>query len=1053
MKKSVLLLLLLFWGLASQAQQNYSLKGKIIDSESGEPIPGVNILLKGSLVGTVSNSDGQFELTLPSGLQQLKISYIGYNSLEPEVQIPHTGELIIRMQAEDLELREFQVVSTGFQELSPERSTGSFASLDQKLVNRKVSSNLMERMGDVTPGLIILIDSYSANAEPKIQIRGSSTILADNQPLIVVDNLAYDGPLSSINPNDVESITVLKDAAAASIWGARAGNGVIVITTKKGSANEAIRISLNSNATWGQGPDLYYPPLMSVSSFVDQEARLFEQGYYDGQVNAWNKPRLSPVVETLLQHREGELSDAEKEQAMQTYKSQDVRRDLNRYFYRPTLNQQYSLGLRGGSSSYSYAFSAGWDKNQSNRVTEQNSRLTLSSRQDWNLMKEKFHLGLGTYWSLANSESAVPDIANFSIYDQLADESGNPLVVSRGYSDRFKSSVMDLGLLNWDYVPLNEIGMSPQKSRGNDLRVNLDLSYQINRSFSASAYYQYWSNWNYNSFLQPLESYYSRDQINIFSFLDETGTLSHAIPVGGILDEGQNRSFSHTFRGQLNFDKQWEQHEIHALGGMEIKDRQSNGSNSRSYGFDPSNGLSQPVDYIGRYNQLPSGFSYTVPFLDSYIGTINRYLSAFANLGYSFQNKYLLNASARMDKSNLYGVNTNQKTVPLWSLGLGWIASEEDFMNLTWISFLKVKATYGYNGNTYNGATAYTTAQYYGSGSNSLVGHPFLGILTPPNPELRWERIKIVNMGLDYELWKGKLSGSMEFYNKSGLDLLGNITLYPSSGMSSAVMNYASSTSSGIDLNLTYRTKLGALNWTSTFFYSKVKEKITEIENSSSALEILRSQPGESVPIEGKPLNYIYSFPWAGLDPDTGAPQGLLEGSVSQDYNNLIRVPEEELIYHGSSRPTSFGAWRNQLDWKGWSLSANISYRLGYYFRNQSVDYDNLNRGIITHGDYENRWKAEGDQTEIPADPGTVDPSRTTFYAYSSILVERGDHIRLQDIRFAKTFALKNGIQMEIYSYLNNLGIIWKASDRVSDPDNRFSRLPKTAALGARINF
>lgn len=200
-------------------------------------------------------------------------------------------------------------------------------------------------------------------------------------------------------------------------------------------------------------------------------------------------------------------------------------------------------------------------------------------------------------------------------------------------------------------------------------------------------------------------------------------------------------------------------------------------------------------------------------------------------------------------------------------------------------------------------------------------------------------------------------------------------------------------------------------------------------------------------------MHYIYSYPWAGLNLDTGAPMGWLEGSASEDYQALLQLPEEDLIYHGSSRPTNFGAFRNQFDWKGWNLSFNITYRLGYFFRDLSVDYDEINRGTITHSDYDLRWQEPGDQTSVPADPNAVNYQRNTFYLKSSALVERGDQIRFQDIQLGYDFSLLQFENLQVYGYLNNLGIIWKASDRVKDPDYRMSNLPRTVALGISFKF
>lgn len=1055
MKKQLILLIAVFWAEFAQAQQQQTaVTGTVLSQADQLPLPGVNVILKGSTLGTVTNEEGQFALALPAGLQTLKLSYIGYLSREMEINVPVSGPLRIILEEDAMELSQFDIVSTGFQELSSERTTGSFVKLDTELINRSVSTDITQRLKDVTPGLIVLNDRSGVGAEEQILIRGTSTILAENQPLIVINNLAYDGPLSNINPNDVESITVLRDAAAASIWGAKAGNGVIVITTKKGRLNEPLLVSFNANANWGQQPDPFYQPRMAIPGFVDQEVKLFKNGYYNGQINSSQKTRLSPVVETMLQYRNGELSDSELNTALDAFRRRDVRYDLQEYFSRPSLNQQYSLGFAGGSEKYSYNFSTGWDDNRTNRVTDNNSRFTFSSNQNLNLANNRLRIGIGSYFTMSSSESALPDIANFFPYDRLADDAGNPLPVSKTYSERFKDAARETDLLNWDYYPLNEIGLSPRRSSANDVRLNTNLSYDILPGLTASAFYQYWTNAVASSHLQPLEAYNTRELINNFTEIDPSGTITNNVPVGGVLDQNELHSFSHTFRVQVAWEKTFSNdHRINLLGGMEVKDHQGSGSSRRSYGYDDEIGISQPVNYTEFFRQYASGFPGSIPFMEDFSGTVNRYLSGFMNMGYTFKDRYLVNASARVDKSNLFGVKTNQKTIPLWSAGLGWIATEEQFWGADWVSYLKVRASYGYNGNTNTGATAFTTATYFGAGSNSLVGHPFLGVLTPPNPELRWERIKIINLGVDFELWKGKWFGSVEGYQKQGLDLLGPISIYPSSGFTSAVLNYASTSTKGMDLNVGSRNNIGLVKWTSTFFYSMVREKVTDFETNPTASQILGSQPGAPVPLLGKPLHHIHSYAWAGLNPDTGAPRGIIDGEPSENYSAILQLQENDLVYHGSSRPTGFGAWRNQLDWKGWNLSFNISYRLGYYFRDQSVNYDEINRGSMSHSDYDLRWRSSGDATVIPSDPGRIDSPRNTFYLRSSALVQRGDHIRFQDIRIAYTFPDPKFRNLQLYSYLNNLGVIWKASDRVQDPDFRSNPALRTVAVGLTMNF
>ena len=282
-----LLALLLVWEIKAQG---LNVSGTVWNPDQSMPLPGVNIVLKGTSIGTVTDENGNFVLILPNtDSPKLVISFIGYKTRELSINPNQTADLRIVMEIDEVSLEEVAVVSTGFEELPAERATGSFAKLDQELVDRRISTNIIDRLEDLTPGLIFNRDRSDLDYGEDISIRGTGTIRSDSQPLIVIDNLPYDGPISNINPNDVESITVLRDAAAASIWGARAGNGVIVITTKNGSFDQPVRVSLTSNTTFGQATDPFYNPKMTVSDFIDKEIQLYSDGAFAGSINSFFK--------------------------------------------------------------------------------------------------------------------------------------------------------------------------------------------------------------------------------------------------------------------------------------------------------------------------------------------------------------------------------------------------------------------------------------------------------------------------------------------------------------------------------------------------------------------------------------------------------------------------------------------------------------------------------------------------------------------------------------------------------------------------------------------
>lgn len=1052
-------------GYAMQ-QDLLPIRGKVLSETNNTTLLGVNILLKGTSKGVVSGNDGSFALSLEKGTYTLVFSYIGYVSKELTIHVPILNPLEIFLQEDEVSLASVEVVSTGFQELSAERSAGSFVQVDNKLVNRRVGTNILDRLEDVTPGLIFNRDGTDRGPGQNISIRGKSTFLYNNQPLIVVDNLAYDGPIENINPNDVESITVLRDATAASIWGARAGNGVIVIKTKRGNFETPLQVRLNSNVTIGEAWDQYYAPKMSIQDFLDVEERLYSSGFYSNRYNSYDKQAISPWVEDQFSNTNGKLSDEELSQRKSLYQNQDVRGDLQDYFYRPSVNQQYALDLSGGSEGYSYLFSVGYDHNEDTEVTRSRTRFTLNGQQNWKFFADKLKLNLGTYLIQNSSKDGFPNLNSLNPYDRLVGNSAEALPIFQNFNERFKQQAVNRGALDWAYRPYEEIGLSPLHNTQNEIRLNLGLDYKIWKGLGAQLNYQYWNSSLHQEQIYSESSYFVRNQVNLFTEFGTAGEVQRNMPEGAIYDYGTTNQQSHNLRGQLNFNQKWNTaHELIALAGFEVKDLQSNSNSSRAYGYDPDTGIPTSINYQVLYRQLNTGFESYIDYADSFNGNIDRFLSYFANAGYTFKSKYLLNASIRSDASNLYGVEANLKRVPLWSAGIGWIASEESWMDAPWLDYLKLKASYGFNGNTNPAATAYTTAILFGASFNPWVNQPWLSVLNPPNPQARWEKIKIINAGVEFELFSSRLRGSVEGYRKEGLDLFGEQPYFPSSGNNRVTKNYANTRTYGTDVELTSHILEGEFSWTISGFYSYMQEKVTRYDQDPLVRNVA-SYGGGGVfaipsPIVGKPLQYLFSYPFAGLDPQSGAPLGYLDGEPSTNYSAILSQTEiEDLEYHGSAIPTHFGALRNQVGWRGWELSMNISYRLGYYFKRETIDYSSLNRGGFQHADYAIRWQNPGDEkfTSIGADPLVVNNNRTSFELHHSGQVRKGDHIRLQDIQLAYSFDKSNypGLpfrRVQLYSYLNNLGILWKSAKDVRDPDFRNTQIPRTYSFGLRVDF
>lgn len=1068
--KTFLFIAMLLSSLIAHGQHRFT--GKVVSATDSTALPGAVVKIKDQSSGVTTDENGHFALTV-ADKTQLVISYIGFVTLQYTVNLSTSGPIVIALSEDANQLAQV-TVSTGYQKIPRERATGSFANVDLTLISRRVSTSVMDRLEDTVPGLIF---NKGKGAAQGLVIRGQSTINSGTSPLIVIDNFPYEGDPSTINPNDVESITVLKDAAAASIWGSRAGNGVIVITTKKGSFKQAPKITFNSNMTTGKRPDLFYQPVMSASDFIENEKAMFAKGRYKNAENSYNKLPLTPVIELLIASRDGSISPQDADKQIEQLKQYDVRRDYDQYFYQPAVNQQYAFQLQGGSDHNRYFASAGYDHNRNSEVGNGFSRYTLSMSNTYSMLNNKLDLSTSVYYTESKTNQNNPGLPTYTTfrnsrgsalypYARLADDQGNPLSVINQYRTSFIESAAGQGLPDWQYRPLDELRLADNITRNTDYRVNAGLHYKIKPFLTAELLYQYSRNTTQNLNLRSGQSYYTRNEINQLTFVGADGSLITPIPAGGILDKSEGGFYAHNLRAQLDFHKSWRQkHDLNAILGREIRDFQQTISTSRLYGYDDEHATSKPVDYVSPFTSFVNPYltNLRITNKDAQNVLTDRYLSYYANAAYTLSGKYILSASGRLDQSNLFGVKANQRGVPLYSAGAAWNLHQEKFYKLSWLPYLKLRTTFGFSGNSNKNVSAYTTASY--SAADFYTRLPYATVSNPPNPDLRWERVKTINAGLDFETRNRIFFGSIEYYHKKGIDLIGTLPFPGSSGIKNFTGNYAGTKTDGLEISLNSKNLRGIFQWNTNFLLSVVKDRVTHYDARFSPTDYLTAADGLGiVPMKQRPLFSVYSLRWAGLDPANGDPQGYLNGELSKDYIGIITTAKPaDLIYNGPARPPVFGALRNTFSWKGFSLSVSISYRLGYYFRRKSIDYVyGLNYGQNGHGDYASRWQKPGDEkfTTVPSAPISDIDGRDSFYEQSEVLVHKADNIRLQDLNLSYDFTrsifkkLPVG-NLRVYLYANNIGILWKSYKGGLDPDYATSTFPpvRTVAAGVQISF
>lgn len=1038
--------------------KKFTITGKVID-EKGEPLSEVIVRVKGTNKSTVTNREGTFSIDIQEDNAILQFTFVGYQTQEYIAK--ENANPTITLKETVRELEEFSVVNTGYQSLPKERATGSFVQINNELLNRRISTNILDRLDGIAPGVFfngqgtsILRSSAASSRNPGINIRGQSTILAATDPLIVLDNFPYEGEISNINPNDIESITILKDAAAASIWGARAGNGVIVITTKNGKIGQKMQIELNTNVTIGNKPNIYYDKnYLKSSDYIEVERYLFSKGLFDADIANTNaQTPVSPVVDLLAKQRLLAANDlagrAAIDNQINAFSLNDIRDDYNNYVYQKSINKQYSIGLRGGTKEVTYTVSIGRDDNRSNEIRNGFNRTTVNMFNTYRPI-HNLEISGGLNYSInniLNNNLTNRYGSNYSIggkyqnlypYAKFTDNDGNPLAIVKGFKPTYLQTTAQQGFLDWNYRPLDEINNGNNTTKITDVMFRVGAKYQFLSQLNVEVSYQNEKETIKATDYRNKDTYYTRDLINRFSqYNSATNTFNYIFPLGDILTLGNSDLNTYNLRGQLNYNQTIKDHQINAIAGAEIREVTSEGISRTSYGYNDQFGTaSSNLNYNTSYPVNPSGNNMIVSPDGNVSGATLRYLSYFANIGYTYRDRYTLNLSGRKDGSNIFGANTNDKITPLWSAGLGWNVSKEEFYNVNWLPYLKIRMTYGYNGNVYNG-TAYLTGTY---GTAPITGAQRININTAPNPELRWEKVQNLNLGVDFSALNNRISGTLELYKKDGKDLLQRTPLAPQTGFTSFSSNAASTRAYGYDFNMQSQNIKGIFDWSTNIIISGIKDKILnyDVVQTSTTMQ-------NGLGIVGKSLFSLFSYKWAGLDPLNGDPQGYLNGKISKDYAGIIKnFNPDSLRYNGKTRPGMFGNFRNDFKYGGFGLSINISYKFNYYFRRSStpLNYQDI-LGITLNEDYSQRWRTPGDEllTTVPSLVYPNNSNRNTFYQYSDALIEKGDHIRLQDIRlsydFAKGFLKSKTIKgLQIYTYINNLGILWRANKNGIDPD------------------
>ncbi|MBO9634480.1 MAG: SusC/RagA family TonB-linked outer membrane protein [Chitinophagaceae bacterium] len=958
-----------------------TVSGSITDS-SGNPLPGATVAIKGKNSRTTTDQQGAFNIEALPG-ETLIISYVGFETVTLLVKNDMSNITVAMKPARKLE--EEVVVSTGYQRLPRERSAGSFGVMNQAAIEKRSNLNILSYLEGQVPGLLTAADG-------SITIRGQSTMVSSNKdPLIVVDGFPIERSVQTINSNDVESITILKDASAASIWGVRAANGVIVIQTKRGqSSRKPLDINFTSTLSVTPVSDFSKLPYATAPSFMD-----FEKFRVDNNLTFFSgkpRPAISPVVDAYLNN------PASADQLVASLKNNDSYDEFRHLFMHPATRQQYALAISGVGKQASHRASFSYDKTGTEFKQNTSDRFVADLFESVELLPSlKAELGLNYVRNnvLSNGMS-YDDLKSLLPYQRILGNDGSYIPQPMTFYQADKEALVAKGYpYNWNYNLMQEFRNRSNRSLTNNITGIVGLNYRITDGLMAIAGYQYESGNTNTTNLYNEETYFTRNTVNFSTTIKNNLPVS-GIPKGSIYRENINNFYSHTFRGQLKYDHRIgnsPDHYLSAIGGMEIRELGGKVSSQTKYGYDPQSLQFARVSYTANYTDI-LGSTRLIPDETVFQDNRNRFVSFFSNAGYTYSDKYTLNASARLDKTNLFGSSDQYRNVWLWSAGAAWQLYKERFFDLPFINSLVLRATYGINGNVDRSTSPFLIANV---ATDQQTNQPYAYVANPANPLLRWEKTTVTNFGIDFSMLKSRLRGSIEYYNRSSDDLLGNATVNGTYGFNSAYINYASLTNKGVDIRLSGTILNRNLKWTSTLNYSYNRNKVTRVDFPQKTVG---SYLGVA-PQEGKPLDYLYSYKWAGLS-TAGIPRIYNEKGDIIDYKTDLADPAA-LLYEGSSVPPHYGAWINEFSYKRFSLMTNFTFKFGHFFRVPVLQYQALFAGSVpVRKEWAERWVKQGDEatTNVPAAPTSITGLNVydKYYQYADINVETASIIRLREL-------------------------------------------------------
>nr|WP_294788530.1 SusC/RagA family TonB-linked outer membrane protein [uncultured Flavobacterium sp.] len=1081
------------------------IRGKVLNNKN-EPFPGVTVTISGTNRASITDFDGSFSFDKISPNAVLECSGLTIETRSFGI----AGRTDLTLVVEDKIAAMKEVVVTGYQTIARSNFTGAISKIDEKTLNENINSNLSSAIEGRVAGLMFQKNPNGIGSDQPI-LRGIGTFSSDQvgySPLIVIDGLPTELTLDEINPYDIESVDVLKDAAAASIYGSRAANGIIVLTTKKG--NGKLKVQINTDFFISEKPNLRDMNYASTSEMID-----FEQAVYNrerarfadtatmfssyGDIGNSNSKYYSPLYQLNRNLEEGKIDNASYNSTLSQWRKNDYYKDYHDNVWQKELRQRYNIAFSGSTSKQNTYVSLNYDESQS-RIKYNKGRsfniYAKSSFQVNNWLNATFGIN-GTY---SNDDVTEFDLGNYDIqkrYERITDDNGNRVQSSfASIRDGFTSgSVLNPAMaekiaalsgfkpINFNVLDALKEGIEEQNSLS--LRTFANIKAKLYKGLSFNTQFQYEVRKNDREQYFDVNSYRMRTAINSLTGYNPSTnayTYVEGFSTGGRYKQTSSQASNYSFRNQLDFNQEFAEgkHSVNALVGTEMRETYVPRTIEQlRYGYDPVTLSSAVLNNLALSQTGVSSYIFGSNRTLSALGrsqteVLHRYFSIFSTASYTYLSKYNITGSYRVDKADLFGVDPKYKNRPLWSAGLGWNVSNENFMkDIKWVTMLKLRSTYGINGNVDQSTTPYITATR--RNDNLYQSLQYTNITSQPNPLLRWEKTQSANLGLDYSLFRAKLNGSIDVYRKYSSDLLATTDLDPTVGALSRRINAGALLNKGVEFTVGSEWfNNGNFRINSNLVLAFNKTTVDKVTRAESTASVYVSSPTNYF-YEGEVFNSLYAYKYGGmvngypyvLD-ENGNPTVTFDADGNPISTSIKSITNPDaLVNMGSLMPTYTGSLSQRFSYKQFDLNFLFVFSGGNVMRKETIDMssDAVNlSGISDRYTDTNRNENTRLYVDFNENVRTYAGTISSQYRNSTANVVDGDYIKLRNVSFGytlpKTFANKIKMASAKFTFQMNNIWYWSAAGNRIDPEvytansaTRSLPLPKTYLFGFNLTL